>query len=215
VSRRRTAVDVGAGIGGAVSHLFGRQVGGGADQRRRRGGDGARGDRAGESEVGDLDPAVGCDEDVLGLDVAVHEPGRVSGGEGGEHVVHDRDGFRGGEPAAATKNAAQRLSGDVLHDEERVATVGALVVDRDDVRVVERGSGSRLAGEAGDELRVVGKAGVHDLDRDPTVEAGVGREVDAGHPAAGDAAANRVSPVEEPIDHRVAQRRIHRTESRC
>jgi hypothetical protein len=40
------------------------------------------GDRPGDPEVGDLDPAVGADQDVARLDITVDEPAGMRGGEG-------------------------------------------------------------------------------------------------------------------------------------
>ena len=48
---------------------------------------------------------------------------------------------------------AQRAAGDQLHHQEEAAGLLADVVDRDDVRVVERGGGARLAQEALARLR--------------------------------------------------------------
>ena len=70
-------VDVGAGVAGAVDDQLGSEVGDRADDDaagRRVLRVGA--DRLGQPEVGDLDPAVVGDQDVLGLDVAVDDTGR-------------------------------------------------------------------------------------------------------------------------------------------
>ena len=76
-------VDVGAGVGDAPGDQFRRQVGDGAEQDAGAGGRGGGG--AGQAEVGDLDPAVVGEDDVLGLDVAVHDAGAVRGAERVEH----------------------------------------------------------------------------------------------------------------------------------
>ena len=110
---------------------------------------------------------------------------------------------------------AQVRAGHELHDEERPAAVGALVVDRDDVGVRQPGGGACLALEPGERLAVVGQVGVQHLDGDPTLQPGVGGEVDRRHAAVGDERLDGVSAFEQPTDQRVAQRRVHQHESRC
>jgi hypothetical protein len=74
----------------ALGH-FGGQVGGGADERARgRPGDVL--DHPGHSEISDLHGVVVTHEQVRRLDVAVHDPGRVRGGErGGSLGTETRD----------------------------------------------------------------------------------------------------------------------------
>jgi len=57
------------------------------------------------------------------------------------------------------------------------------LVDRGDVRVIEGGEHLRLPLEAGEAVSVVGKGFGQHLDRDLTVEPGVGGAVDLAHPA--------------------------------
>ena len=67
---------VGAHVGPLAAELLGRQI-------RQRPGDGTRTAACivddGEAEVRDPRASVGADEDVLGLDVVVHDPGVVHG----------------------------------------------------------------------------------------------------------------------------------------
>ena len=60
----------------------------------------------------------------------------------------------------------------------------AAAMDRDDVRVLERGRQARLGLEAGDRVRVLGVLGRDDLQRHGAVQIGVGGLVDDAHPAA-------------------------------
>src|SRR5207344_620295 len=90
----------------------------------------------------------------------------------------------------------------------------AAVVDRDDVRMVERGRVLRLAPEALDELVVVPVAAVEDLDRDAAPELLVLGEVDVGHPTRAELALDPVAPVEQRVDEGVAYRHgRHRVET--
>ena len=63
---------------------------------------------AGDAEVGDLDPAVGGDQQVAGLDVAVHDPERVGRRD---RVGGLRDQVGGGRRWHRLAVAEQRESG--------------------------------------------------------------------------------------------------------
>ena len=86
------AVDVTAGIRGAPGDQLGGKVGDRTHQlsagRRVR----ARCPR--EAEVPDHDAAVFCQQDVLGLDVAMDDAGTVGRGKTREDGIHDRDRLR-------------------------------------------------------------------------------------------------------------------------
>ena len=134
VEHGAAGVDVGAGVGALVDDDLGREVGDGADQRAAGGGRG-RADGAGQAEVGDLDVAVGCDQHVLGLDVAVDEvrprgrrTGRRAPGPGA------RAPRVGRHRRLVAHEVAQGAAGHVLHDEVGDLAVRALVEDRHDVR---------------------------------------------------------------------------------
>ena len=89
----------------------GRRVGGSSD---------CAGD-LGEAEVEDLHRAVGMDEDVLGLEVAVDDAARVRGGEAA------RDLRRPGERPAAGHRAAGEQVGERLPFEQLGDEVGRRV----------------------------------------------------------------------------------------
>src|SRR4029453_7504448 len=77
----------------------------------------------------------------------------------------------------------------------------ARVVDRHDVRVVERRRALGLADEALAEGMVLGKLGLKDLQRDLALQVTVAREVDLAHSAAANQAVYVVGPkrVRAPI----------------
>jgi hypothetical protein len=168
-----------------------------------------RRDRAGQAEVGDLDPAVVGEQDVLGLDVAVDDACLVRGAERREDRLEHVEGLPRREPTVLAHQVAQRAAGDVLHREEHRAPVAALVEDRDHVGVREPGRRLGLADEPGDELLVLGEPGMHHLERDRTVQPGVQAVVDGGHPAPRDALSDPVAPVERAPDERILQGRVH------
>ena len=205
-------IDVGAGIRAAVDDQFGCEVGDGADQHPAGSGVlGVGADGLGEAEVGDLDrAAVGLvgDEDVLRLHVAVDQAGPVGRGEGGDDRLQQGQRPRRRHRRLLADHVAQRVAGDVLHDQEdgvgAVGGVVALVVDADDVGMVEACGRAGLAHEALGELVVVTEPGVHHLHRDDAVEAGVGGLVDTGHATAGDASPDAVAAIQQTTDEGVA-----------
>ena len=197
-------VDVAAGVGDAALDLLGGEVGDGAEQHALGAGDGLARDRPGQPEVGDLDRAVVVDDDVLGLDVAVDQALGVRLGERLEHRVEHVEGRPRREQALLAHDVAQGLPGHVLHREEDVAVVLALVEHGDDVGVGQRRGRARLATEAGDEALVVGEVLAHHLQGDLAVEPLVDGEVDRRHPAVGDPTEHAVAPVEGAPDQRVA-----------
>ena len=198
VEQHPDGVHVGARVAAAVDDELGGEVGDGADEHAAGGGVlGVGGDGLGQAEVGDLDPAVVGDQDVLGLDVAVDQAGPVGVREGREDRLHEGQGARRRHRALLADHVAQRVPGDVLHHEEDDVVVGALVEDGDHVGVVEPRGRAGLADEPGRELLVVAEARVHHLDGAGAVESEVGGLVHAGHPAAGDARADAVAAVHD------------------
>ena len=103
----------------------------------------------------------------------------------------------------------ERLAVDQLHDEEVDPLVVADVVDRADVRMIERGDGARLAFEAGAALRVGGEGRRQDLHGDIPSEPRVLRAVDLAHPASAD---GRIDPIRAEL---TAEERGCRADDRC
>lgn len=131
-------VDVAAGVGGSAGDEFGGEVGDRPEQLLS--GRGVRGGRSREPEVADLYATVFGEEDVLGLHVAVHDPGTMRGRETGQDRIHDGDGLRDREALLLAEELAQRDAGQILHHEVGQLAVLALVEHVHDV-----GSASRAA----------------------------------------------------------------------
>ena len=142
------------------------------------------GDRPRDPEVDDLDPPVRPDQDVAGLHVAVDEASGVGGGEGPRDAGPDPRDLARRQRAAPPQDRREVLAVDQLHDDVRAARVLAVVVDRDDVGVAERGRRLRLLPEARREVGVAQVLGAEQLERDVATELGVGGAVDGRHPAA-------------------------------
>jgi hypothetical protein len=197
-------VDVAAGISDAPLHLFGGEVGDGAEQDTGRARDGLAGHGPGQTEVGDLDRAVVVDDDVLGLDVTVDQAVGVGLAEGEQHRFEDVERGARGEGPLLAHHLTQGQARNVLHDEEHDVTVATLVVHGDDVGVRQGCRRARLAVEAGDEALVVDEVLTHDLQRHLATEALVEGQVDGGHSAVGESTEHSIAPVEGAPDERVA-----------
>ncbi len=134
----------------------------------------------GEAEIQNLCETVGRHHDVLRLQIPVHDVGGVSLGEAVGHLGGDRQRLaRRGHPFG--EDLPQCLSRDELHGDPGDPVGLPDVVDRDDVRVVERGSGPGLLLEALQPLRVGGQGGRQHLDRDLAPEPRVPRLVHLSH----------------------------------
>ena len=158
-----------------------------------------------DAEVRHLHVALGVDEHVVRLDVAVDDAVAVREAKRREDLarVVDRDGHRRGP--AREDQLLQRAAVEVLHRDVVRALGLAAVVDRDDVRVRQAGGVLRLAAEALDELLVARVTVVEDLDRDVPAELLVLGEVHVGHPAGAELPHDPVAPVEERVDQRVCR----------
>ena len=147
----------------------------------------------GQAEIEDLDQAVGGDEDVLGLQVAVDDAAAVRRGQAAGDLLRVRQGLAQRQRAAAER-AAQRLAVEQLGDDVGPPVGGADVVDRDDVRVVERGGGARFQLEAVEALRIGREARRQHLDGDVAAEARIAGPIDLAHAAGAEQRDDLVGP---------------------
>ena len=108
---------------------------------------GRRLSQLGQTEIENLDAAIVGDEHVLGLDVSVDDAFFVRGGEPVATAIAVFDGFTGDQRAVA-EQVAKRLALQEFADDVGRAFVRADVVDRKDVRMVQRCSGAGFLLEA-------------------------------------------------------------------
>ncbi len=123
---------------------------------------------------------VRAHDDVLGLQVAVHDALLVRRRETLRDLERDADRARDRE-RAADDAVPQRLALQELHHRVGDAVLAAVVVQREDVRMGQRGDGARLALEAGEGLRIARDALRQDLDGHLAPEPRVARPVDLPH----------------------------------
>ena len=185
------------GPAGRAACLLGRQVLGGADDRAGLR-DLARAG-AGDPEVHDLDAAVGRDDDVVRLDVAVDDGVAVRELEGGEDLSRVVDGDPDRRCASGDEQLLERLALEVLHRDVVRPVAVASVVDGHDVGMREHGGALRLSAEALDELLVLGVAFVERLDSDATTELLVLCEVDGRHAPRAELSHDEVATVEDVV----------------
>ena len=153
-----------------------------------------------QPEVENLDVAVLRDHQVLGLQIPVHDPGRMGLGEtvGGLHGDVEKPLRR--ERLPRRQELAKGLSVHELHRDVGGSLGFADVVDRQDVRVVQGRGRARFLLEALAAIGMGGRVGRQHLDRHVASEPGVGRAIDLSHPARADRGGDAVL-AETAADH--------------
>jgi hypothetical protein len=125
----------------------------------------------------------GRDQHVRGLDVPVHEPASVRRIERARYLRDERKRLRGGK-RPIPEQLLEVLPLDVAHRNEDAPVGLARLVDRDDVRVVERGRELRLGQQPLAEALVLGEARREQLERHLPLQPPILGELDDPHAAA-------------------------------
>jgi hypothetical protein len=159
----------------------------------------ARG-RLGDAEVAQVHgPAAGTgDQDVAGLDVAVHQTRGVHGVEGVGHRLQQGAQRLDVEPTVALEHRAEVLAVDEAHRQVEHAVRVARVVDRDDVRVLQAGRDGGLPLEAVAVLPVGGERRGEHLEGDRAAQLEVAGAVDDAHTAFADEGVDAVARQHAP-----------------
>ncbi len=176
VRRRPDRVPLALGLLG--SHVARRADGDAAERQPAAGFQPSR-----QAEIRDLGRAVGGEQDVGRLEVAVDDPALVGGLDGLGYRGHQGGGLAG-RLRRARHHLGQAAALDEFHGEVRPAVQVADLVDLHDVRMAQAGHGFRLAQKALQLLRPGGGAGQEHFQGDGAVEAQVPRLVDDAHAAA-------------------------------
>src|SRR2546422_9528972 len=121
---------------------------------------------------------------VVGLEVAMDDPAFVRGLESVADLEQDRSRDVQGNGNVVPEQRLQRAAVQELHHEVLPVTLGDVQVeDLEDVVVPDDVDRARLVEEAIDDLLVVRKLRVQELDRHPRSDPGVHAHVDAPHAA--------------------------------
>ena len=137
----------------------------------------------GQPEVADLGRAVGGEEDVGRLQVAMHDPAPVGRLDGFGQGRQQRGGLAG-RLGHARQFLGQVAPLDKLHGEVGQAVLVAHVVDLDDIGMPQTGPHSCFPQEAFSRLPTGMRTGQQHLEGDRAVEAHVPGPVDDAHAAA-------------------------------
>ena len=190
--------DVGPGIDLLAVQLLGRHVRRRADDRTRLRHAGERGLAlrldAGEAEVEHLEPTIGAAHDVLRLEVAMGDAGRMRAGDRLRELSRRRQDLGAGRAHAARHLLAQRAAFDELRGDVGFAVDLVERVDGADAGMGQRPGGARFSAQAIALRRIADQARWQRLERDGPAEPGVDRPVHATHAAAADLADNPVRP---------------------
>ncbi len=167
----------------------------------------AAGERLGDAEIEHFDGSsdvrraavLSGQEDVLRLEVAVDEMVAVCSLHGAAHAAKHRDGPDSIQPPCPAEFFAQRGAVQEFHDEERPrASLDAVVVHGDDVRVREAGHGPRLTPESRRNRGAVHPLVANHLYRDPSIQRDIDRLVHLAHSAASQALLQAIPSRERP-----------------
>ena len=189
-------VDVGAGIGAFSLGLLRADIVYRADSLVADG-LALRAGEARNAEVHHLDGAVRQQHDVLRLDIAVDNALGMCMLQGAQHLCGKMHGFLPGQRTAALLEVF--LQGDavhIFHDDVLQLVGDRYIVDLDDVGMAEDRDGLRFVFEASDQLFIVEKFFLQNLDGDLVACFQIGAAVDIGHAANAHKPLNRVAAVQ-------------------
>ena len=141
-----------------------------------------------QTEVEDLHRAAVGEEDVLRLEIAVHDAVAMGIPQGLADVARDPPCLGRRQGSFAQQPLPQRDAAEQFHRDERPPRVLVHVEDADDAAMVERTRDRELAAEALASGRVEREVSVQQLDRDLRPRCPVVRGEHFGEPARADPA---------------------------
>ncbi len=148
----------------------------------------------GDSEVDQIGEVIRCEQDILRLDVAVHQAARVRGVQRSRHLRDDRGGPARVEWTVRPQLVLEAGALDQSHVDVQDSVDVSEVVHRDDVWLLQSRRHPRLAPEALLEARVCGHLRPQHLDRHRPVLDGVVGAIHLTHAADTDQRIQLVGP---------------------
>ena len=148
----------------------------------------------GDAEVDQIREVIRREEDVLRLDVAVHQAVGVRGVQSGRHLRDDRRGPRRLQRPVRPQLVLQAAALDQPHVDVEHSVDVAEVVHRDDVRFLQPRSYPRLAPETFLVARISGHLRAQELDGHHPLPDGVVGAVHLTHPTDTDQRVQLVGP---------------------
>ena len=137
------------------------------------------------AEVHQDNPAAVFAHDVLGLDVAMHETGRMHGREGLTEILTDERGLARAPRAIGREQRLERAPANELHAQPGAPVPLLGVVHDDDVRVLDAGERASLVQHAVDQA-VAPAVDVQELDRHLALQLRIARAIDVAERALAD-----------------------------
>ena len=136
-----------------------------------------------QAEVEDLDVPVAAHHEVFRLQIAMHDPGAVRRRQCRSHLHRNLQRLADRHAAPAREQRAEGLALDELRGNEVVAVGQSHLVNRENVRMIERGGRLRLLLEPRQAFRILRVLVRQNLQRDAAAEARILGQVDLSHPA--------------------------------
>ena len=173
VQHHTQRVDVTAVIHRIAHTLLGRHVSWRADDGPARGELGRLCHQLGNAKVSEEGVAPLVDQHIAGLDVAVNHILAVGIVQRAAHLGQNPCGLLQVNRPFPGDQVLQGARFDIAHDQVGRAIFLTIVVDRQDMRVLQTGKGSRLLGKAPHKALILGEVTGQDLDGDIAVHGGL------------------------------------------
>ena len=183
VEQAAERVDVGSTVDLVAADLLGRDVVDRAHQRCVAGGRTFVAETLRQPEISQVGMPAPVDQHVRRLDVPVHQPTLVRGIERAADLHRNCNRLLVGE-WTVFKSRLQVRALDVAHRDVEAAVGIAGLVDRNHIRVIERGGELGLGQEPLAEALVLGQGGREQLQGDVALQAQVLGQVDDAHSSA-------------------------------
>ena len=144
----------------------------------------AAAEKPGDAEIGKLHLALGGQQQVARLDVAMNDAAVVGVAEGLGHLDADPQHFAPGEDPPAAQLRFQAAAGDQFHGVEEVVALLAEAEEADNVRMIEFAEGLDFGLEALAEVGLVDEGLGEELHGGRLAALGVDPFIDGAHAAA-------------------------------